>query len=49
MNVFIFVTAVGSFVFFVFLCMLIWGIRSGQLEDLKMASQRAIWDDDKDD
>ena len=45
MSIFGILLAGGVFLFVVFLGVLIWFIRSGQLDDMSMPAERAIWDD----
>jgi len=45
MSVFAIMIAGGVFLFLIFLVLLIWSIRSGQLDDLETPAERALWDD----
>ena len=45
MSVFAILVAGGVFLFMIFLAILVWSIRSGQLDDLETPAERAIWDD----
>ena len=45
MSVFAILVAGGVFLFIIFLAILVWTIRSGQLDDLETPAERAIWDD----
>ncbi|HXP90092.1 MAG TPA: cbb3-type cytochrome oxidase assembly protein CcoS [Fibrobacteria bacterium] len=45
MSVFAILIAGGVFLFLIFLALLVWSIRSGQLDDLETPAERALWDD----
>jgi len=45
MSVFGILLAGGVVLFGVFLTILVWSIRSGQMDDLNTPAERAIWDD----
>lgn len=45
MSVFGILLAGGVLLFVVFLGILVWTIRSGQMDDLRTPAERAIWDD----
>jgi cbb3-type cytochrome oxidase maturation protein len=45
MSVFAIMIAGGVFLFLIFLALLIWSIRSGQMDDLETPAERALWDD----
>ena len=45
MSVFGIMLAGGVLLFLVFLAVLVWSIRSGQMDDLRTPAERAIWDD----
>ncbi len=45
MSVFGILLAGGVMLFLVFLGILVWSIRSGQMDDLNTPAERAIWDD----
>lgn len=45
MSVFGILLAGGVVLFLVFLAILVWAIRSGQMDDLNTPAERAIWDD----
>jgi len=45
MSIFGILLAGGVFLFVVFLGILVWVIRSGQLDDTNTPAERAIWDD----
>lgn len=47
MSIFGILLAGGVFLFVVFLGILVYYIRSGQLDDLQTPAERAIWDDAK--
>lgn len=48
MSVFGILLAGGVLLFLVFLGVLVWAIRSGQMDDLKTPAERAVWDDKQD-
>lgn len=48
MTVFVVITIIGGFIFLFFLALLIWSVRSGQLDDLKMPAERILWEDKND-
>lgn len=45
MSVFGILVGGGVALFVVFLAILVWTIRSGQLDDLETPAERALWDD----
>ena len=45
MSVFAILVGGGVVLFVVFLSILVWTIRSGQLDDLETPAERALWDD----
>ena len=45
MSVFGILLAGGVVLFVVFLAILVWSIRSGQMDDLSTPAERAVWDD----
>jgi cbb3-type cytochrome oxidase maturation protein len=45
MSVFGILLAGGVMLFVVFLAILVWAIRSGQMDDLRTPAERAVWDD----
>lgn len=45
MSIFAILLAGGVFLFLVFLSILVWSVRSGQMDDLNTPAERAIWDD----
>lgn len=47
MSIFGILLAGGVFLFVVFLGILVYYIRSGQLDDVETPAERAIWDDPK--
>ena len=48
MSVFGILLAGGVLLFLVFLAVLVWAIRSGQMDDLNTPAERAVWDDKQD-
>lgn len=49
MSIFIFILLAGILIFFLFLGLLVWQVKTGQMDDLVTPSEKILWEDPKND
>ncbi|MBK9293261.1 MAG: cbb3-type cytochrome oxidase assembly protein CcoS [Oligoflexia bacterium] len=48
MSIFVYITGFGLFIFIIFLTLLVWSIRSGQMDELDLPAEKVLWEDHRD-
>ena len=49
MSIFVFLLLLATFFFFILFGLFVWGIKSGQMDDLVTPAERMLWEDPKND